>query len=93
MTYVVPGHAPGMVALLHRRDRALLAADAVFYLGGKLADPLRLFTYNPQLNHQSQARLADLDFDHLLPSHGPPILNSGRQALQAFVSQRAKKKR
>lgn len=93
LTYVVPGHAPGMVALLHRHDRALLAADAVFHLGGKLADPLRPFTYSPRINHQSQARLAEVDFDHLLPSHGAPILNTGRQALQAFVAQRARPKR
>jgi glyoxylase-like metal-dependent hydrolase (beta-lactamase superfamily II) len=92
VTCHVPGHAPGMVALLHRKDRAVLAADTVFHTGGKLTDPLPPFTYSPKLNHESQARLAELDFDHLLPSHGAPILNTGRQALQALLAARQKKR-
>ena len=29
---------------------------------------------------------ATLDFDHLLPSHGKPILNTARQAVRDFVA-------
>jgi glyoxylase-like metal-dependent hydrolase (beta-lactamase superfamily II) len=88
-----PGHAPGMVALLHAADRALLSADVFYNLGGKLGDPAGLFTYDPALNHASQERLVALDFDHLIPSHGPAILNTGRQAAQAVVEGRNKKKK
>lgn len=89
----VPGHAPGMVALLHAGDRALISADTFYNLGGKLGDPAALFTYDPALNHASQAKLAALDFDHLLPSHGPVIMNTGKQAAQAVVAKHQKKKR
>lgn len=88
----VPGHAPGMIALLHRGDRALLCADTFFHQGGKLSDPPPLFTYSPKLNRASQARLARLDFDHLLPSHGDPILNTGREAARRYVESKTKKK-
>jgi glyoxylase-like metal-dependent hydrolase (beta-lactamase superfamily II) len=84
----VPGHAPGMVALLHRADRALLCADVFSNTGNRLHDPSSLFTYDPQLNRTSQAKLAALDFDHLLPSHGPPIMNDGRGKVVAYVEKR-----
>jgi glyoxylase-like metal-dependent hydrolase (beta-lactamase superfamily II) len=86
------GHAPGMVALLHAGDRALLCADAFFNVGGKLGDPSPLFTYDPALNHQAQARLAALDFDHLLPSHGPAIMNTGREQARAWAEQHANRR-
>jgi glyoxylase-like metal-dependent hydrolase (beta-lactamase superfamily II) len=89
--YHVPGHAPGMVALLHAADRALICADTFYNLGGKLGDPAGPFTYDPALNHASQAKLAALDFDHLLPSHGPVIMNTGKQAAQEVIARRKKK--
>jgi glyoxylase-like metal-dependent hydrolase (beta-lactamase superfamily II) len=88
----VTGHAPGMLVLLHPADRALIAADTFMNLG-KLGDPLRPFTYDMALNRVSQARLATLDFDHLLVSHGAPILNTGRQQAREFVDKHAKKPR
>lgn len=88
----VPGHAPGMVALLHAADRALLSADTFYNLNGKLTDPAGPFTYDAALNHASQAKLLALDFDHLLPSHGPAIMNTGKQAAQAAVDRHRKKK-
>jgi glyoxylase-like metal-dependent hydrolase (beta-lactamase superfamily II) len=89
--YHVPGHAPGLVALLHPGDRALICGDTFMNRGGKLSDPFAPFTYDMGLNHQSQARLVTLDFDHLIASHGDPILNTGRQQARAFVEQDEKK--
>ena len=87
------GHSPGMVALLHHNDRALLCADVFTNFGGKLGDPPRPFTYDMALNRRAQAKLAALDFDHLLVSHGPPILNEGRTRAQALVESREKKRK
>ena len=89
--YHVPGHAPGMIALLHAADRALISADTFNNLG-KLTDPPVPFTYNPDLNHQAQDRLVGLEFDHLLVSHGEPIMNSGRAQAREFVAARERKK-
>jgi glyoxylase-like metal-dependent hydrolase (beta-lactamase superfamily II) len=85
VVYHAPGHSPGLVALLHPGDRALICADTFMNRGGKLSDPFAPFTYDMELNHQSQARLVTLDFDHLLPSHGEPILNTGRQQARELV--------
>jgi glyoxylase-like metal-dependent hydrolase (beta-lactamase superfamily II) len=93
LVYHVPGHAPGMVALLHAGDRALIAADTFMNRNNRLGDPFAAFTYDTALNHQSQARLVTLDFDHLLASHGDPILNTGRQQAREFVEKHAKKPR
>ncbi len=80
--YHVPGHTPGMIALLHHADRALLCSDA-FANRGKLADPAAAMTYDMKLAHKSQKKLAALNFDHLLPSQGGPIMNDGkRQAME-----------
>src|SRR6185503_2097443 len=87
----VPGHAPGMVALLHRADRALLCSDTFSNTGNRLHEPASIFTYNPTLNRKSQARLAALDFDHLLPSHGPAIVNDARRKVAAYVEKRSGK--
>jgi len=87
----VPGHAPGMVALLQRADRALICADTFTSRGGRLGDPMAFLTYDPTLNHQSQAKLAALDFDHLLVSHGPAIMNDGTAKAQEYGSKRIKR--
>jgi glyoxylase-like metal-dependent hydrolase (beta-lactamase superfamily II) len=74
-----------MVALLHRGDRALLSADVFFNINGKLGEPISIFTYDPALNRQSMRKLAALDFDHLLPSHGPAIMKDGKARVQEFI--------
>ncbi len=88
----VTGHAPGMVALLHRADRALICGDTFTNLNGRLGDPPSPFTYDMALNRQAQAKLAALDFDHLLVSHGAPILNEGRARAQELLANREKEK-
>jgi glyoxylase-like metal-dependent hydrolase (beta-lactamase superfamily II) len=86
--YAAPGHAPGQMALLHRRDSALICGDAFTNLNNKLGDPLAAFTYDMALARQSQARLAELDFEHLLASHGPIILGDGQKRAKALVASR-----
>lgn len=77
----IPGHAPGMIALLHSGDRALIASDAFRF---KPLSAMPIFTYNRPLARSSMRKLAQLEFDHLLPSHGQPCLHNGRaRALDA----------
>lgn len=87
----VPGHSPGMIALLHADDRALISGDTFGNSRGKLEDPPDYFTYDPALNRRSQAKLAALDFDHLLVSHGSPVMNDGQKQASALVESRKKK--
>lgn len=82
----VPGHSPGMVALLHRADRALLTGDVFTNVRDRLSEPMAVFTSDPARNRESMRKLAALDFDHLLASHGPAMLVEGKARAQAFVS-------
>ncbi|MEW6569169.1 MAG: MBL fold metallo-hydrolase [Chloroflexota bacterium] len=84
----LPGHSPGHVGYLHPADHAMICGDAVMTLGGRLSPAPGISTPDPGLAHASMQRLAQLDFRHLLPSHGPPILERGRQAVLALVSER-----
>jgi glyoxylase-like metal-dependent hydrolase (beta-lactamase superfamily II) len=92
VVYHAPGHAPGLIALLHPADRALISGDTFMHLG-KLSDPFAPFTYDMGLNQKSQARLITLPFDHLLVSHGEPVMTTGRQAAQDLVAKHTKKPR
>jgi glyoxylase-like metal-dependent hydrolase (beta-lactamase superfamily II) len=84
----LPGHTPGQVGFLHPDDRAMVCGDAVFNMWGSLSPPLSITTPDPDQASASMRRLGELDFDHLLPSHGPPILRNGRQALHQFLDRR-----
>jgi glyoxylase-like metal-dependent hydrolase (beta-lactamase superfamily II) len=88
--FFVPGHAPGMIAVLHLADRALLCADVFAVQKGQVIDPPTVFTYSTKTNRESQHKLAGLDFDHLVPCHGAPLLNDGRARARAFVEKRSK---
>jgi glyoxylase-like metal-dependent hydrolase (beta-lactamase superfamily II) len=74
----VPGHTPGMIALIHREDRAIIAGDTFVSRNGRLRHSLDLFTPDREAARRAMARLAEEDFDHLLPSHGRPILGAGK---------------
>ena len=80
----VPGHTPGMIALVHRGDRAIIAGDTFISRRGRLKAPLGAFTPDRAEARRSMARLAEEDFDHLLASHGRPILGAGKaEAMRA----------
>ena len=81
----LPGHSPGQIGFLHSRDRAILCGDAIMNLNGRISPPSRWLTVDPDLVTTSMQRLAELDFLHLLPSHGEPILDHGRRALRQYL--------
>lgn len=81
----LPGHTPGQVGFLHSLDNAMICGDAVVSAGGKVGPPHPWSTADSQAARASMARLGQLDFRHLLPSHGDPILNHGRQAMRALL--------
>ncbi len=56
----------------------------------KVAD---LNTADMDQAHRTQAKLAELTFDHLLVSHGPPALNTAHEKIRALAARREKKKR
>jgi glyoxylase-like metal-dependent hydrolase (beta-lactamase superfamily II) len=82
----VPGHSPGMIALHHHADRAIICGDAFMNLGGRLSGPFPVGTPDPALARRSMQKLAGLDFDLLLPSHDASERGIPAGAVRRFVS-------
>jgi glyoxylase-like metal-dependent hydrolase (beta-lactamase superfamily II) len=81
----LPGHSPGQIGFLHPSDQAMICGDTVMNLKNRLSPPFAAFSQDPKLAAASMRRLSELDFIHLLPSHGNPILNQGREAMLSFL--------
>ncbi len=81
----LPGHSPGHIGFLHPEDQAMLCGDAIMNLNDRLSPPISFSTPEPDQAQASIRRLAELDYLHLLPSHGEPILHRGRQAIMQYL--------
>lgn len=84
----LPGHTPGHIGLLHAADRAVICGDTLMTLRGRVSPPFIFVTPDPSQAAASIRKLGELDFAHLLPSHGPPILERGRQAVLQYLARR-----
>lgn len=84
----VPGHTPGMIALHHRADRAIICGDAFMNLGGRrsVSGPFSAATPDPDSARRSMKKLAMLDFDVLLPSHDSSEHGLPAETVRRFVS-------
>ncbi len=80
-----PGHTPGSSCLLDGKKRAILVGDLVYEEGGRLYEMHHHYSRDPHMNRKSIARLLEYDFDHVLPSHGNPLLGEGKDALRRVV--------
>jgi glyoxylase-like metal-dependent hydrolase (beta-lactamase superfamily II) len=81
-----PGHTPGHVCLLHRSDRALLTGDALVVSGGVPALPASSTSQDPARARSSLASLRGVDYVHLFPGHGAPLLGNARALVDRFLS-------
>ncbi len=84
-----PGHSPGHIALWRPDDGVLLVGDVItganVWTGRPgLHEPPAIFTHDPEVNRRSARRLASLDAETVLFSHGPPLYDGSQ--LQDFVS-------
>ncbi|SFF42878.1 nitroreductase/quinone reductase family protein [Blastococcus tunisiensis] len=91
-----PGHTPGSVAYLRRRDGVLVSGDAVLtvdsnsvpgVLSGRrrLAGPPWYSTWDRRAARESIAALAALEPRVLAPGHGYPLAVGATEALRAFA--------
>lgn len=83
----LPGHTPGQVGYLHPVDSAMICGDAIGNLRNKIHPPQSFWTQDPVRTRASMKRLGELDYAHLLPSHGPPILEKGHEAMIRFLNE------
>jgi glyoxylase-like metal-dependent hydrolase (beta-lactamase superfamily II) len=91
-----PGHTPGHVALLDRRDGTLLCGDAYTTLGGVATSakmhpkfPMAAFaTWCREIELESARALRALDPARLCPGHGP-IVEAPGAAMDAAITKAA----
>jgi glyoxylase-like metal-dependent hydrolase (beta-lactamase superfamily II) len=80
-----PGHTPGHVCFWHAADRALIAGDALLVDGAEISLPPASLSEDPDGARASLAALRDLPLAHLLPGHGPPLLDNARPRLDSYL--------
>ncbi|HDD31301.1 MAG TPA: MBL fold metallo-hydrolase [Thermococcus litoralis] len=80
-----PGHTPGSICLLDLKTKALFVGDLVMEENGKLEEIPHHYSLDPMKNREAIRRLLDIDFVHLLPSHGKPIMNEGKEKVRELV--------
>jgi glyoxylase-like metal-dependent hydrolase (beta-lactamase superfamily II) len=81
-----PGHTPGHVCLWHEEDGALISGDALIVEGGEPALPEPALSEDPVRARAALTALAHLPVRHLLPGHGPPILDEAQPLLASFLA-------
>jgi glyoxylase-like metal-dependent hydrolase (beta-lactamase superfamily II) len=81
----VPGHTPGHVCLYHRDDRVLFSGDALLFDGTRLRLSDDELSEDPAAARAALAALGEVDFDHLLPGHGPPLLTTAGERVRQFL--------
>lgn len=84
-----PGHARGEVIFFRRADRVAICGDVIrnmSYATGRplIAEPPKIFTYDPAENRRSIRKLAELEPTLILPGHGPALSNI--TAFERFVA-------
>ena len=84
----LPGHTPGHIGFLHPEDQAMICGDTIMNIENRLSPPHSFATPEPEIARASMYRLAELDYKHLLPSHGEPILGAGHEALLNYLGLR-----
>jgi glyoxylase-like metal-dependent hydrolase (beta-lactamase superfamily II) len=87
----LPGHTPGHLGFLHVKDKAMICGDAIMNIGHRLMAPNILTTIHPKLAKHSIFRLTERNFQHLLPSHGQPILDVGRQRVFQYAQKKVRR--
>jgi hydroxyacylglutathione hydrolase len=83
-----PGHTPGSLCLYSQEKKALFCGDTIQFSLGRIRRPLPLYSWNHERETESIRRIAQLDYDILLPGDGQIVLRGAdhlvRQSLPAL---------
>ncbi len=80
-----PGHTPGHIALLLENKNSLFVGDLVYEENGSLHEIPQRYSMDPQANRLAIKSLLAYNFNHILPSHGRPLLGNGREKVEELV--------
>jgi glyoxylase-like metal-dependent hydrolase (beta-lactamase superfamily II) len=80
-----PGHTPGHICLLHLGTGSLFSGDLFYEDNGQLYEIPHRYSMDPEMNRSSIKKLLNIDFKHIMPSHGKPIIGKGKEALEDLI--------
>lgn len=82
-----PGHTPGSIVLYSEELRAVFTGDLIYEENGKLHEIPHRYSLDPMKNREAIREILKLDFKHVLPSHGKPVLNEGKERWRELVEE------
>ncbi|MEZ4629961.1 MAG: MBL fold metallo-hydrolase [Deinococcales bacterium] len=71
----LPGHSPGQIGLWIPSEQLLIGGDVMMNVAGRLTQPIRAFTPNPQEARRSIEKVGRMKLEKLALGHGPAILS------------------
>lgn len=80
-----PGHTPGHISLYLPKEKILFAGDLVRYLHGELHLFPPQYTLDYATHVKSMLKVAQYDFDILVPGHGEPLIEGAGDKFREFI--------
>ncbi len=80
-----PGHTLGSIALLAQEKSVLIAGDSLQNRDGILGPMPDTYNIDPKEHRKSIKKLANYDFEHLLPGHGEPIIGNASEKVKELA--------
>ncbi|HWR83773.1 MAG TPA: MBL fold metallo-hydrolase [Candidatus Deferrimicrobium sp.] len=80
-----PGHTPGHMCLLDRPRKILFSGDAVQNFDGRITRAKEIYSDDLEADMESLRRLTEVDFVHVLPGDGQPLLHEGKARVARYV--------
>jgi glyoxylase-like metal-dependent hydrolase (beta-lactamase superfamily II) len=82
----IPGHTPGSIALLDKKNGVLFSGDTVRFNGTYVEGPPPQFTPDPEAARRSIKKLSALEFDVMLAGHGVPLKGGAAGKVREFAA-------
>lgn len=84
--YLMPGHTAGSIMLLDKQKKVLISGDTLRLDKGKVTTGPDHFTWDQAKQAESLQRVAQLDFDVMLPGHGEVLVGGASAAVRECAS-------
>ena len=83
--FFTPGHSPGSIMLLDEKRKALFSGDTLRLDGVKVTCGPENFSWDKTKENESIIKIANLDFDVLLPGHGEFLRGKASDAVKEYA--------
>ena len=81
-----PGHTPGHIAILLKKEKALVAGDLMMFWKGKFEGPVGTFSDDLEEAQRSVKKVSTMDFDRLVGYHGAPLTENAKEYINKYLS-------